>query len=80
MNPEEFSSLLAAHRSVRSFEPRHVDQHLLDQVLEEALQGSSSSGNLNMVSVIKTLDIQRKEHLFDILPALKRPGFLLRYA
>jgi nitroreductase len=66
MNPEEFSSLLAAHRSVRSFEPRNVDQHLLDQVLEEALQGSSSSGNLNMVSVIKTLDIQRKEHLYQL--------------
>ena len=60
MRFDEFSSLLNAHRSVRSFEARPVDSALVDRVLHEALQGSSSSGNLNMVSVIKTFDTDRK--------------------
>ena len=62
----EFSRLLSRHRSIRAFEPRAVDPALMDRVLEESLQGSSSSGNLNMVSVIKTFDAQRKEHLCQL--------------
>lgn len=58
--------LLAAHRSIRSFEPRDVDDALIDRLLEAALHGSSSSGNLNMVSVIKTRDEARKARLHEL--------------
>ncbi len=63
MNPQDFHQLLQSHRSIRSFKPDPVDPALVDAALEAALQGSSSSGNLNMVSVIKTMDVQRKAHL-----------------
>lgn len=58
--------LLRAHRSIRAFEDRPVDPALLDRVLEESLAGGSSSGNLNMVSVIRTRDGARKEQLFKL--------------
>jgi nitroreductase len=63
MTADDFSRLMAAHRSIRQFQPRGIDQALVDRVLVEALHGSSSSGNLNMVSVIKTADAERKQHL-----------------
>jgi len=66
MSDTHFSSLLKAHRSIRQFEDRAVDSELIDRILEESLQGSSSSGNLNMVSVIKTLDTVRKAHLYEL--------------
>ena len=50
------SHLARAHRSIREYEDRAIDPAWLDAVLVEALAGSSSSGNLNMVSVIKTRD------------------------
>ena len=55
-----------AHRSIRSYQDRPVDSELIDRVLEESFQGSSSSGNLNMVSVIKTFDTERKAHLYKL--------------
>lgn len=66
MTTADLTRLLQAHRSVRAYQPRAVDPALIDRVLEEALQGSSSSGNLNMVSVIKTFDIERKAHLCEL--------------
>ena len=66
MIANEFTRLLASHRSIRSFQDRSVDSALVDQVLEAALQGSSSSGNLNMVSVIKTFDTARKARLCEL--------------
>lgn len=66
MNAEAFSRLMGAHRSIRSFEDRGVDSALVDRVLVEALHGSSSSGNLNMVSVIKTFDVDRKKRLCEL--------------
>ena len=63
MTSDDFARLLNAHRSVRSFEARPVDPALVNRVLHESLQGSSSSGNLNMVSVITTFDAERKAHL-----------------
>jgi nitroreductase len=60
------SPLLQAHRSIRHYKPDAIDPHLIDSVLTEALAGSSSSGNLNMVSVIKTRDPQRKAHLCEL--------------
>ena len=63
MTANDFSALLQAHRSIREFEDRPVDDAMLNTVLQESLAGSSSSGNLNMVSVIKTRDPERKAHL-----------------
>jgi nitroreductase len=66
MTADDFSSLMQAHRSIRSFQDRSIDPALVDRVLVEALNGSSSSGNLNMVSVIKTFDIERKKRLYEL--------------
>lgn len=63
MAADDLIALLEAHRSIRKFDDRPVDSELIDQILEHALQGASSSGNLNMVSVIKTMDPERKAHL-----------------
>ena len=60
------SRLLQAHRSIRSFEEREVDPALVDRLLVDALAGSSSSGNLNMVSVVKTRNPVRKARLCEL--------------
>ena len=69
--------LLMAHRSIRNYQDRPAESELIDRVLEESFQGSSSSGNLNMVSVIKTFDEERKAHLcklhFDQPMVLQAP-------
>jgi len=63
---QAFAELMQAHRSVRQYQSKPIDPDLIDDVLEAALQGSSSSGNLNMVSVIKTRDPERKARLCDM--------------
>ena len=67
MSAEDFSRLMLSHRSIREFHAdRPVDEALVDRLLTEALHGSSSSGNLNMVSVIKTFDPERKARLCEL--------------
>lgn len=68
MNPlaAAFEDLLARHRSIRSFRPDPIDPALVDRLLHQALHGSSSSGNLNMISVIKTTDPTRKARLCEL--------------
>lgn len=66
MTADAFSRLMKAHRSIRAFQDQGVDPALVDRVLVEALHGSSSSGNLNMVSVIKTVDVERKKRLCEL--------------
>jgi nitroreductase len=63
---EAFSRLMGAHRSIRQYQDRPIDPALLDRVLVEALAGSSSSGNLNMISVLRTRDPERKRKLFEL--------------
>lgn len=63
---DAFSQLLQRHRSIRQFLPDEVDDALVNEVLAEALQGGSSSGNLNMVSVIKSRDPARRQRLFEL--------------
>jgi nitroreductase len=63
---QAFSTLALAHRSIRSFKPDPVSSTLVNEVLTEALHGSSSSGNLNMVSVVKTQDPARKARLHEL--------------
>jgi len=75
LTADDFSCLLQAHRSIRQYQDRPVDGALIDRVLGDAWAGSSSSGNLNMVSVIKTsggtvdkVDIWGRRRLaYDIL-------------
>lgn len=61
-----FAELMNAHRSIRSYRDQALDASWVDSVLEQALAGTSSSGNLNMVSVVKTQDPQRKQRLFEL--------------
>ena len=61
-----FAELMNAHRSIRAFDTRAIEPGLVDTVLHQALHGSSSSGNLNMVSVIKTQDVERKAALHEL--------------
>jgi len=65
-NLHPLSALLQAHRSIRSYRKDPVDDALVDATLAEALHGSSSSGNLNLVSVIKTRDPARKARLYEL--------------
>lgn len=61
-NPR-FEQLMQAHRSIRSFKPDPIDASSVDHTLESALHGTSSSGNLNLISVVKTTDPARKAAL-----------------
>ena len=61
-----FAQLMQSHRSIRAYEDRPIEPGLIDTVLHQALAGSSSSGNLNMVSVIKTQDAVRKAKLYEL--------------
>lgn len=63
---QAFRELLCAHRSIRSFQDKPLPQGLADRVLEDALHGTSSSGNLNMISVVKTQDRERKVRLCEL--------------
>jgi nitroreductase len=64
--PEDVHALLAAHRSIRRYRADPVDPALIRRVLEDALHGASSSGNLNTVSVIVTRDAERKRRLCEL--------------
>ncbi len=60
------SPLLQSHRSIRRYKPDPIDPVLLDRVLQDAFAGASSSGNLNMVSVLRTRDPERKRRLYEL--------------
>jgi nitroreductase len=62
----ELSELLRGHRSIRDYRPDPIDPKLIDEVCEEAILGSSSSGNLNSVSIVLTQDEERKKKLYEL--------------
>jgi nitroreductase len=62
----KLSALLQRHRSIRRFKPDAIDPTLLDRTLQDAFAGASSSGNLNMVSVVRTRDVERKRRLCEM--------------
>jgi nitroreductase len=62
----EISRLLNNHRSIRSYKPDPIDPALIEQVCGDAIAGSSSSGNLNSVSMILTRDPERKVRLCEL--------------
>jgi nitroreductase len=67
MTPAQaFNELMQSHRSIRQYRDEPVALGLVDTLLHQALAGSSSSGNLNMVSVIKTQDPARKAKLCEL--------------
>lgn len=57
---------LLNHRSIRQFKPDEIPQATLDEVLHEAVVGTSSSGNLNSYSMIVTRDPARKRRLYEL--------------
>ena len=64
---EALQRLMQAHRSIRQFDSRRpVDDAFIDGLLEQALHGTSSRGNLHMVSVVKTRDTERKRRLYEL--------------
>ncbi len=60
------SALLNRHRSIRHYTPEPVPAALVEQVLGDAVAGSSSSGNLNAVSMVLTRDPGRKRRLYEL--------------
>ncbi len=67
MSPAQaFSELMQAHRSIRSFRSEPLPEGLIDRLLQDALHGTSSSGNLNMISVVKTQSAERKARLHEL--------------
>ena len=61
-----FHDLMGAHRSIRRYKSDPLDPALIDAVLVQALHGSSSSGNLNTATVIKTMDAERRRSLWAL--------------
>lgn len=61
----DLSALLNRHRSIRSYKPDPIPDALVRQVLGDAIAGSSSSGNLNSVSMVLTRDPARKKRLYE---------------
>jgi nitroreductase len=59
----DFAALLARHRSIRRYKPTPIAPRLIEEVCAQAIAGSSSSGNLNMVSLVLTEDAARRELL-----------------
>ncbi|CAM3672513.1 Nitroreductase domain-containing protein [Deinococcus saxicola] len=57
---------LTAHRSIRQFKADKIPQDVIDEVLQEAIMGTSSSGNLNSYSMIMTRDPARKQRLYEL--------------
>ncbi len=61
-----FATLMERHRSIRRYKPDPLPDGLVDTVLVQALQGGSSSGNLNLVSVVKTQQAGRRRALWSL--------------
>jgi len=62
----ELSRLLNRHRSIRRYRPDPVDPALVRQVCADAIAGSSSSGNLNSVSIVLTRDAERRRRMYEL--------------
>lgn len=60
------SDLLRAHRSIRRFRNEPLAPELVEQVLGDAIRGSSSSGNLNTYSLVLSRDPERRRRLCEL--------------
>ncbi len=63
---ESVSKLFHSHRSIRKYLSDPIDDALIERVLGDAIHGSSSSGNLNSVSMVLTKDVERKRKLYEL--------------
>src|SRR5262249_33705906 len=59
-------ALLSRHRSIRRYRPDPIDAAWLDAICLKAIAGSSSSGNLNMVSIVRTQSEARRRRLWAL--------------
>ena len=66
MSHADISTLLRAHRSIRKYLSTPIEPTLIDEVLVDAIAGSSSSGNLNTFSMVLTRDAQRRARLYEL--------------
>ena len=57
------SDLFKSHRSIRRFKDTPLDPAIVEEVLSDAIAGTSSSGNLNTYSFVLTRDAERRKHL-----------------
>jgi nitroreductase len=62
----DVAKLLNGHRSIRRYKPDPIDAALVERVCADAIAGSSSSGNLNSVTLILTRDPERKRKLYEL--------------
>jgi nitroreductase len=62
----DVSTLLNGHRSIREYKTDPIDAALIERVCADAIAGSSSSGNLNSVSMVLTRDPERKRKLYEL--------------
>jgi nitroreductase len=60
------SQTLNQHRSIRNFKPDPISADIVEQVLTDAVAGSSSSGNLNAVAMVLNRDPERKRRLYEL--------------
>lgn len=63
---EHVARLMNTHRSIRQYKSDPLDNALIERVLQQAIDGSSSSGNLNTYSMILTRDKERKARLCEL--------------
>jgi len=61
-----FVELMERHRSIRRYKSDPIDPRIVEDVCRQAIAGTSSSGNLNMVSIVLTEDLKRKEELYKL--------------
>lgn len=59
-------ALLQRHRSIRRYKPDAIEPALIEQVCADAIAGGSSSGNLNLVSIVLTRDPARRRRLYEL--------------
>ena len=60
------SPTLQTHRSIRKYKPEPIDRALVEEVIGEAIAGSSSSGNLNSVSMVLSSVEERRKKLYQL--------------
>ncbi len=60
-----FHELARGHRSIRKYEDREVPSDVLERILQSALR-ASSSGNMQVYSIIVTRDPAIKHELYDL--------------
>ncbi len=56
---------IRSHRSIRKYKDTAISKEILDQILEAAIR-TSTTGNMQVYSIMVTLDIERKKELHKL--------------